>query len=61
MGGLAELWRRPVRWRTMDELRQVLGVLRNGDGEIDATPLPTLADLDNLVRAEADFARTEWV
>lgn len=42
--------------RTMDELRQVLGVLRNGDGEIDATPLPTLADLDDLVRAETELA-----
>jgi signal transduction histidine kinase len=36
--------------QTMDELRQVLGVLRDeGDGEPPAVPLPTLGDLPALV------------
>jgi signal transduction histidine kinase len=37
----------------MAELRQVLGVLRDGDG-VTSTPLPTLADLPELVQAEPD-------
>ena len=37
--------------QTMDELRQVLGVLRDSEGERLAMPLPTLADLDTLVDA----------
>jgi signal transduction histidine kinase len=35
--------------QTMDELRQVLGVLRDADSERVAMPLPTLADLEALV------------
>jgi signal transduction histidine kinase len=36
--------------QTMDELRQVLGVLRDdGDGEPPSVPLPTLGDLPALV------------
>jgi signal transduction histidine kinase len=35
--------------QTMDELRQVLGVLRSEDAEALAVPLPTLADLPALV------------
>jgi signal transduction histidine kinase len=36
--------------QTMDELRQVLGVLRqDGDGDSPAVPLPTLGDLPALV------------
>ena len=34
---------------TMDELRQVLGVLRSADAEPLAMPVPTLADLSSLV------------
>jgi signal transduction histidine kinase len=36
--------------QTMDELRQVLGVLRDGSGESQAMPLPTLEDLAALVQ-----------
>jgi signal transduction histidine kinase len=35
--------------QTMDELRQVLGVLRDESGEVQAMPLPTLDDLASLV------------
>ena len=35
--------------QTMDELRQVLGVLRSDGGQALAVPLPTLADLPGLV------------
>src|SRR5690606_4994190 len=35
--------------QTMDELRQVLGVLRDSASTPDAMPLPTLADLHTLV------------
>ena len=35
--------------QTMDELRQVLGVLRSDGGQAVAVPLPTLADLQGLV------------
>lgn len=41
--------------RTMDELRQVLGVLRDPNGDHGITPLPTLADLDDLVAAQSDL------
>ena len=37
----------------MDELRQVLGVLRNADPEPAAMPVPTLADLSSLVDTTA--------
>jgi signal transduction histidine kinase len=37
--------------QTMDELRQVLGVLRADSGRDQAVPLPTLADLPALVEA----------
>ena len=36
--------------QTMDELRQVLGVLRDDDGGALAVPLPTLADLSGARR-----------
>ncbi len=39
--------------QTMDELRQVLGVLRSDVDERLAMPLPTLADLDALVDTHA--------
>ena len=35
--------------QTMDELRQVLGVLRDAEAERPAVPVPTLADLESLV------------
>jgi signal transduction histidine kinase len=35
--------------QTMDELRQVLGVLRDEAGKPEAMPVPTLADLPTLV------------
>lgn len=41
--------------RTMDELRQVLGVLRDPTGDHGTTPLPTLADIDELVAAQRDL------
>ena len=37
--------------QTMDELRQVLGVLRDESGEAQAMPLPTLDDLPALVES----------
>ena len=37
--------------QTMDELRQVLGVLRDPEAERPAVPVPTLADLESLVDA----------
>ena len=37
--------------QTMDELRQVLGVLRDTEAERPAVPVPTLADLESLVDA----------
>jgi signal transduction histidine kinase len=42
--------------QTMDELRQVLGVLRDDGGAALAVPLPTLADLPALVDGSGGLA-----
>ena len=42
--------------QTMDELRQVLGVLRADAGTAQAVPLPTLADLAGARRGGAPRA-----
>src|SRR3712207_6885703 len=45
----AQLLRSTAR-QALDELRHVIGVLREADGEPPAVPQPTLADIDRLVR-----------
>ena len=54
--GLLENVERTGR-QTMDELRQVLGVLRDPEAERPAVPVPTLADLESLVDARRRASR----